>query len=328
MNNSAAIRKENKRTIYQYMLSGTQYTKQQVSAQTGLSVATCNTLLNDMAEQGLITAGSKQAGEVGRSSVLYQINEDFESYLAVHFFVVNQQRWIEHMVFSPSGKIRSKVTRKYDTVDYCRVESVVSKVLQDYPNVSQIIIGTPSIAQFGVIRHCDIPELENVPLVEKLEQKFSLPVAMENDMHHKAYGYYKLSGNEEDVISLGYFSDHVLPGTATIHKGTIIRGAHSFAGMTGFLPYDVSKEEQLSMLEPETCIPFITKSVCAIIVLLNPGTIVLTGNLINEAMLERVIEKCIEDIPREYLPEFKIADSFDEYYYKGMYQLAVDRKEF
>ena len=147
-------------------------------------------------------------------------------------------------------------------------------------------------------------------------------------MHHKAYGYYKLSGNEEDVISLGYFSDHILPGTATIHKGTIIRGAHSFAGMTGFLPYDVSKEEQLTMLETDTCIPFITKSVCAIIVLLNPGTIVLTGNLINEAMLETVIEKCKEDIPTEYLPEFKVVDNFDKYYYEGMYQLAVDRKEF
>lgn len=208
------------------------------------------------------------------------------------------------------------------------MESVIADVLKMHPNLSQIIVGTPSIAQFGVIRHCDIPELENVPLVEELEQRFSLPVAMENDMHHKAYGYYKLSGNQEDVISLGYFSDHVLPGTATIHKGTIIRGANSFAGMTGFLPYDVSKEEQLAMLEPETCIPFIAKSVCAIIVLLNPGTIVLTGNLINAAMLDEVIAKCKEDIPSEYLPEFKIVDDFNEYYYAGMYQLAVDRKEF
>lgn len=328
MSNSADIRKENKRTIYRVMLDGQTHTKQQLSVSTGLSVATCNTLLNDMAQQGLVCAGSKQFGDVGRSSVLYHINNDYESYLAIHFYMIQRQRWIEYLVFSACGKILAKVTQKYDVVDYAQVESVISDVIQTHPNLSQIIVGTPSIAQFGVIRHCDIPELENVPLVEKLEQRFSLPVAMENDMHHKAYGYYKLSGNEEDVISLGYFSDHILPGTATIHKGTIIRGAHSFAGMTGFLPYDMSKEEQLAMLEPDTCIPFITKSVCAIIVLLNPGTIVLTGNLINAAMLETVIEKCKEDIPTEYLPEFKVVDSFDQYYYEGMYQLAVDRKEF
>lgn len=328
MSNSADIRKENKKTIYRVMLDGGAHTKQQISASTGLSVATCNTLLNDMDQQGLVCAVSKQPGEVGRSSVLYQINDDYERYLAIHFYIVQRQRWIEYLVFSACGKVLSKDTRKYDLVDYSQVESVISDVIQAHPNLSQIIIGTPSIAQFGVIRHCDIPELENIPLVEKLEQKFSLPVAMENDMHHKAYGYYKLSGNAEDVISLGYFSDHNLPGTATIHKGTIIRGAHSFAGMTGFLPYDVSKEEQLAMLESDTCIPFITKSICAIIVLLNPSTIVLTGNLVNAAMLETVIEKCKEDIPTEYLPEFKVVDSFDKYYYEGMYQLAVDRKEF
>lgn len=328
MSSSADIRKENKKAIYRVMLDGQPHTKQQLSVSTGLSVATCNTLLNDMAQQGLVCAGSKQFGDVGRSSVLYQINDDYESYLAIHFYIIQRQRWIECLVFSACGNILSKITQKYDVIDYGQIESVISEMIQIHPNLSQIIVGTPSISQFGVIRHCDIPELENVPLAEKLERKFSLPVAMENDMHHKAYGYYKLSGNEEDVISLGYFSDHILPGTATIHKGTIIRGAHSFAGMTGFLPYDVSKEKQLAMLEPDTCIPFITKSVCAIIVLLNPGTIVLTGNLINEAMLKTVIEKCKEDIPTEYLPEFKIVDSFDEYYYEGMYQLAVDRKEF
>ena len=328
MSSSADIRKENKKAIYRVMLDGQLHTKQQISVSTGLSVATCNTLLNDMTQQGLVCAGSKHFGDVGRSSVLYQINDDYESYLAIHFYMIQRQRWIEYIVFSACGNILSRVTKKYDVVDYAQVESVISDVIQTHPNLSQIIVGTPSISQFGVIRHCDIPELENVPLLEKLEQRFSLPVAMENDMHHKAYGYYKLSGNGEDVISLGYFSDHILPGTATIHKGTIIRGAHSFAGMTGFLPYDMSKEKQLAMLEPDTCIPFITKSVCAIIVLLNPGTIVLTGNLINEAMLETVIENCKKDIPTEYLPEFKLVDSFDKYYYEGMYQLAVDRKEF
>ena len=39
--------KENKKAICRFMLDGEQYTKQQVSAGTGLSVATCNTLLND-----------------------------------------------------------------------------------------------------------------------------------------------------------------------------------------------------------------------------------------------------------------------------------------
>lgn len=328
MNNSAHIRKDNKKSIYRFMLDGKTYTKQQVSAGTGLSVATCNTLLNNMEIQGFVCGVSKKNGEVGRSSVLYQINDEHECYLAIHFYVVRKKHWVERIIFSATGNILNKTTQRYDLVNYERIEFIVDSAIKEYPNLAQIIIGTPSIAQFGVIRYCDIPELENVPMKEKLEHRFSLPVAMENDMHHKAYGYYTKTGNRDDVISLGYFSRHILPGTATIHKGNIIRGANSFAGMTGFLPYGVSREEQMEMLKPETCTPFITKSISAMIVLLNPNIIVLTGDLISEELLEGVVENCKKDIPMEYMPQFKIVDNFDKYYYKGMYQLAVDRKEF
>lgn len=328
MKNFADIRKENKKMIYQFMLDGQPHTKQQVSIGTGLSVATCNTLLNDMVTQNIISGSTKLSGEVGRSAVLYQINDNYESYLAIHFYVVQKTKWIESIVFSATGIILSKVTQKYNKVYYEQVEAIISDIVGQYSNLNQIIIGTPSIVEYGIIKHCDIPELENIPMKEKLESKFSLSVAIENDMYHKAYGYYKKTGNSDDVISLGYFPSHVFPGTATIHKGTIIRGAHSFAGMTGFLPYNISKKEQLDLLKPETCIPFIMQSICAIIVLLNPSTIVLAGDLINEIMLEKIIEKCRENIPLEYMPRFNIVDSFDEYYYEGMYQLAVDRKEF
>ncbi|MDE5777741.1 MAG: ROK family protein [Lachnospiraceae bacterium] len=328
MKNSADIRKENKKIIYQFMLDGHPHTKQQVSIGTGLSVATCNTLLNDMVTQNIISGSTKLPGEVGRSAILYEINDNHESYLAIHFYVVQKIKWIESIVFSATGNILSKVTQKYNKVDYEQVEAIIAGIVGEYSNLNQIIIGTPSIAKYGIIKHCDIPELENIPMKEKLESKFSLPVAIENDMHHKAYGYYKKTGNRNDVISLAYFPSYIFPGTATIHKGTIIRGANSFAGMTGFLPYNISKKEQLDLLKPETCIPFVVQSICAIIVLLNPSTIVLTGDLIDEIMLEKIIEKCRENIPLEYMPQFNIVDSFDEYYYEGMYQLAVDRKEF
>ena len=72
MNNSTDIRKENKKKIYHFMLDRQSRTKQQVAVGTGLSIATCNTLLNDMVAQGIISAGTKLRGEVGRSAILYQ----------------------------------------------------------------------------------------------------------------------------------------------------------------------------------------------------------------------------------------------------------------
>ncbi len=327
MNNSAAIRKENKKTIYRFMLDGKPYTKQQVSVGTGLSVATCNTLLNDMQSRGILAGGEKLAGEVGRSSTLYQIRDDHESYLAVYFYMEQGRRWIETVVFSAIGKVLSRERQTVEYVSDRQIEELADRAIRQYPHTSQIIVGTPGIAEHGIIKYCDIPELEDVPLKGRLQGRFGVEVSMENDMHYKAYGYYKKNGNPDEVITLGYFPAHILPGTVTIHKGTIIRGANSFAGMTGFLPYNISRKEQLAKLEPGTCIPFITQALCAVIVLLNPGLVVLTGSLIDEGMLETVRQRCGADIPREYMPEFRIVDSFEQYYCEGMYQTAVDKKE-
>lgn len=108
----------------------------------------------------------------------------------------------------------------------------------------------------------------------------------------------------------------------------VISGINHFAGMTGFLPYGMSREEEIAMLEVGTCVPFIKMSIWEVIVLLNPSTIVLTGDLIDEETVNKVKEECSKDIPAEFMPEFKIAENFDTYYYEGMYQQAVSNKEF
>ena len=112
MKNSADIRRDNKKSIYRFLLEDRgavrtsqtmerpegerlrQYTKQEVAAATGLSPATCNTLLNDMERAGIVQGGRKKAGDVGRSSVLYQIREDHEHYLALYFYVEKRSQYV------------------------------------------------------------------------------------------------------------------------------------------------------------------------------------------------------------------------------------------
>ena len=328
MGSSADIRKENKRRIYHFMLDGAQYTKNQVSRGTDLSVATCNTLLNDMQNMGLVSGDEKTFGEVGRGSVLYQIKDNYESYLCIDFVVEQGKKFVETIVFSPVGKVLLQEKNEYENVDYRQVEAIIEKIVERIPNIVQIVVGVPGITEHGIISHCDLPELNQVDLKSRLEKRFDVKVTLKNDMHLKAMGYYKLTSNENDVVTLCNFPSHILPGTATIHRGMIINGANRFAGMTGFLPYGISRESQLRMLEKETCIPFIKMSICAIIVLLNPSIIVLTGDLISEDILHKVKEECLKDIPTEFMPEFKIVDNFDHFYYEGMYLQAVNNKEF
>ena len=87
-------------------------------------------------------------------------------------------------------------------MDFSVIEREVAELLEKFPNVSQIMVGTPSIADNGVIRHCDILELENVPLKARLEEKFQLPVFLSNDMHYKVYGYYRQEQISDKIVTL------------------------------------------------------------------------------------------------------------------------------
>ena len=327
MKDSAAIKKENKTLIRRLLVSGESFTKQQIALQTGLSVASCNTYLNEMEAAGEVIGEKQRHRDVGRAASAYRLNEDFESILCVYFELIRQTKSLSAAVFSPSGNIRYRNVRALARLDAAAVEQEIETLLGQFPNCSQILVGTPSIAENGIIRHSDIPELEDVPLKAVLEAKFHLPVFLANDMHYKVYGYYRQEQCEDKIVTLVNYPSGVLPGTATVNKGVLLTGKNLFAGMVGFLDYGMDRKEQIQLLYRPTAEPFIVRASIALISILNPHRLLFTGDLLEEGDLERIARVCREWIPEEYMPEFVFIPSTEEYYLKGMYWTAVDRKE-
>lgn len=327
MKDSAAIKKENKTLIRRLLVSGESFTKQQIALQTGLSVASCNTYLNEMEAAGEVIGEKQRHRDVGRAASAYRLNEDFESILCVYFELIRQTKSLSAAVFSPSGNIRYRNVRALDRLDAAAVEQEIETLLGQFPNCSQILVGTPSIAENGIIRHSDIPELEDVPLKAVLEAKFHLPVFLANDMHYKVYGYYRQEQCEDKIVTLVNYPSGVLPGTATVNKGVLLTGKNLFAGMVGFLDYGMDRKEQIQLLYRPTAEPFIVRASIALISILNPHRLLFTGDLLEKGDLERIDRACREWIPEEYMPEFVFIPSTEEYYLKGMYWTAVDRKE-
>ena len=256
MKDSADIRKVNRHKIFTILWYGGQFSKQQLSVQTGLSIATCNTLLNEMEQAKEVIGEKKRLQDVGRETVCYKINEAYESFLCINFEVLNDMRYFTIHLLSPVGTIIEKVEKQFAILDYPAIASEVEHLLENHKNVSQILIGIPGIAKNGIIRHSDIDELENIALVSLLEKKFHIPVHMENDMHYKAYGYYCKHGKEDEIVTFAYFPTGILPGTASVHGGMIIKGRDHFAGMPGFLPFDTNRDELPALLQNMSSICF------------------------------------------------------------------------
>lgn len=327
MKDSAGIKKTNKAQIRKLLIRGESYTKQQIALQTGLSVASCNTYLNEMETTGEVVGEKQKLHDVGRNSVVYKINEDFESILCIYFERIQGVKSIVTHVLTITGNTIWQQRNQFDLLDSDAVEREISDALRRFPNINQIIVGTPSIAENGIIRHSDIPELEDLPLKDILGRKYQLPVSIANDMHYKVYGYYRQEQISDKIITLVNYPSGVLPGTATVHKGVLLTGKNLFAGMVGFLDYKMSQDQQLEMLHRPTAEPLIIQAAIALISILNPHKLLFTGDLLLESDLERIRIACQNCIPKEYMPDFVFIPNTDSYYLMGMYWTAIDRKE-
>lgn len=327
MQNSSDIRRLNFNRIRRILWQGGSYTKQEIAGITRLSVATCNTLLNELETQGEVTGQKSRVSGVGRSTVCYTINETHDSLLCIAIDLVRTQRKIQWWILSLTGKVLDCGEKECETLDGIQLLEEIGDLLLAHDAVSEIVIGIPGIAENGVIQHCDLKELDGLALQEELAKRTDIPVFMENDMHLKVYGYYSLQKNKDDIVTLACFYEHIMPGSASICQGTMIKGHNQFAGMVGYLPYGMSREQYLENMHYPECLSLIEQAILSIIVLINPSAIVFTGDLLSPEILQSLEASCKEKMIPGYMPRFIYQQSLRDYYLEGMYRKALDQKE-
>lgn len=327
MKDSADIRKVNLYKIRNILWLGDWKTKQEISRETDLSVATCNTLLNELAASGELISEKTRIHNVGPGALRYKINENFESILCVWFDRHVKEDILCIRIVSPCGNKIDSVDKTFKHLTSDLLISEIGEFIEKYDNISAIMVGIPGVAENGVIEHCDVDTLDDFKLIDEFSERFGKMVYMENDMHFKVFGYYQQNKDSKDVVTLGNYPTGVMPGSATVYNGVVIKGHNQFAGLTGFLPYGMSISEQIEVLKsPDTCRDIVSKSIISLIAIQNPSVIVLTGDLLSEDSIEWIISDCKEYIPEEYMPEIIYQDNMDDYYLLGMYRKALELK--
>ena len=328
MIDSSDVRKLNLNQIRSVMWRGGEHTKQSMALEVGLSSATCNTLLNEMEENCEVLSEKRQLNGVGRSTSVFRINEQYESILCVKVEIRSdgqRELWIE--VLSMLGNSLCHEKRAYDVLD---AETIVNRIYDFavlYPNISIILVGVSSIFDNGVIRLSDIPELENAPLEDMIKAKTDVPVYLAYDCQYRVYGAYKKFGYDKETLTLFYCMKNVLPGTASVTDGKILKGKNGFAGMTGYIPYGMSFDEQIQLIADGKGLHVMSQAISSAIAVLNPDEMIFAGNVIDNKMMESIFQECRKYFPDEFMPKFRlIDDEVDSFYLEGMYQLAIELK--
>ena len=287
------------------------------SGRTGLSLATCATILNEMVATGEAILADELTTSGGRPAQVYRYNPHFAHIASV--FVTNEagRNRVVCATSTGTGETLFPRTTLPSAIEYETVESTIAELLDQDPLIKAVGIGVPGVVHRGVIGQGDIPSLRGVPLADRIQCRFGVTVIVENDMNATAYGYYHAHSRELDSLAVVILPKGNGPGTGIIVDGKILRGHSGFAGEVHYLPENYNPLFQATG-DQATFLGALAKMVAAVVALVNPQRILLTGELVKAGMIEPLTRALQGIIPPEHCPELVFQENCSEEYLAGL----------
>lgn len=302
-------------------------TKSSLANLTKLSVATCGTILNELLQTGEIIDLGPDESSGGRPASRYQFNADYASVLCVFIRTEGGVHSITHLQANLNGEIKDEQTLILDEITVATVEDLIAALIEKYNNVQAVGIGIPGVAHNGMIGICDVPGLAGQPLGPKLKERFDdVEVIIDNDMNLTVYGLYNEQHFEEEKnFAVVTFPKNHYPGAGFIIDGHPLKGNTHFSGEVSYLPFGVTSEEQLQLLQtPEGLHQLVVKTLVSIIVIINPAAIVITGDTMDSGMKHDLIQSCLQTIPQEHMPQVMIQNDTRREYVTGLVAVTLE----
>jgi len=334
--NTSQLKKINEERIRQAIKENPNSTKADIARETGLSLATCNNLLNEMIVCGEIIASELAPSSGGRPATQYIYNKDHHFALCLYVSNDGDEKKLVCAVVNALEEILEETQSILEHVTLDAIDCAIAGPIVRYPKIKVIGIGVPGRILNGVVEFCDIEELENVDLKLPLQNKYGIEVLVENDMDFIAYGYYMKymeahGADSKRNLAVIYFPKNNFPGCGLIVDNRLLKGSTMFAGEISFIPdaFGIPREEQLRLLnsQVEIC-DIIPKYLSAIISITNPQSIILLGALFESIDEQLIIQKCLDVIPKRHMPHLVISTELHSYYVKGLAHITIRSLEY
>ena len=316
-------------------------TKAELAEHTGISVATCGKILNDLCQTGEAYEVSVLSGGYGRPAKSYAYNAQFALVACVYLVTDRNTIEVSSAVGNLFGEILEENTRGVSEVTYETIEEAIARLLDAHSNIQSVVVGIPGYLTKDVIAMCNLTALIGIPLKERLQMHFpNLKLRVENDMNASAYGFYQNNGadttvgflyapdgaltgapeqktisrDEEDLYKWG-----VTVGAGFVSDGHILHGFSGFAGEVAFLPVNRRKND------PFVSVQSIINIIGCIVPILNPEVIALSGGFFTEQNFVDIERGCSGIIAPQHMPKIIRRADFHRDYISGLIYLALER---
>lgn len=326
--NSHSLKIMNEEAVRNALLRDDFLTTSSIANLTGLSVATCGTILNELVERAEAIEGERGTSTGGRRARNFKINELYKLVMGIAIGTEAGIHSIKITIANWKGNIIHSQSLVYERMDYTTIAELVKEYINLYPNIRSIGIGVPGVVTNGKIGICDITTLENFPLKENLESQFeNVIVVVENEMHFTVYGFYESQDHDKPkTVAIITFPQDNPPGARFIVDGKIMKGSTNFSGEISYLPSENTrgKEQIKKLYNPETGTDIVVKIISSIVTIINPETIAITGEICNSMSIDDLHDKCLKYVPKEHMAELVMIENIDSSFQYGLVAITLD----
>lgn len=236
----------NKSLILNKIRTDAPISRAQIAKETKLTPPTVSSMVKELLDQGIIRESEYGVSQGGRKPKLLHINSD-------NFYIIGVDAGperIEGILSDLSGTIlaRTSSTISLPTTNQAFISLLIEnidKLIEKQKMGKQKIVGI-GIAMHGVVDtdtgtslFAPNLKLRNIPIKEKLEAEFQLPIQVENDARAMALGEAWFGGHAEFKSMVAVNIGRGV-GSGVVIDGKLFHGNQNIAGEIGHMTIDIN----------------------------------------------------------------------------------------
>lgn len=244
--NTRNIRQTNKQKIIDAMKGKESCNKAEIASITGLSLASVNTLIEDLLKEGQITVLGYNDSTGGRRSKAYQLLATYTKVLCFSIFREGFKVTIVYHIYDLHDQLieeRKLIKKRAGLED---VRSIIDAILLVHENIKVISFSTPGIIEQGYLSCTGIEGFNNLHL-EELIKHYDQEFAFVNDVNSAALGFARMYP-QYNTISFLFMPESLFAGIGSVIDGKLLIGKSNIAGEAQYLPYNGEKTRQELMI--------------------------------------------------------------------------------
>ncbi len=244
------VRKINKSVVLNTLRLHAPISRARVANLTGLNPGTVSNIVNDLIDEGLVAEGQEQeSSKVGRPAIALSLRPDGGAVIGLEIGVDFIAVVLTNFVAEILWEVRVNITpSQSQTKIIGQAEQLIEQALSIAQEKSLrplgIGLGLPGLVNIRQGELIFAPNLSwrNVPIRLMWNQRFHLPIYVENEANLAALGEYYF-GAARGVDDFIYLSSGIGLGGGIMIGGKLFRGGRGYAGEIGHIQRDPAGEQ-------------------------------------------------------------------------------------